>query len=226
MVIYTNVWTVDSSATRSTYGSIAYYTEKNFDAVAVFTKGHASEYICASGQPKHRYLMDTNGLHVEDTYIYANTPNGRHRFACIWPCGTSQNYPGQYCSSCGYTTSLAYAWTRSNSMATEAYTSTTDSYVYLSHEGYSPQFLNPTGYSSYNYGHFVYYLYLYLLQYHYNIRDAADMAAYYTLGNSYLPSTQLYTLRTVDPPDGPNLVLPPMSSRMHIYGNGNLGVPS
>jgi hypothetical protein len=218
---------VDSSATRSAYGNNAYYAETHYDAVAIFTKGHASEFVCGAGAPKHNYLMDTNGLHVEDNYIYPNTPNGRHRFACIWHCGTSMNYPGQVCSYCGYRTSLPYAWTHDNNMNLEAYTSTTGNYVYLAHEGYSPQFLNPTGHGNYNHAHYVYYLYLYLLQHHLNIHDAASWASYYTFGNYYLPGTTLYTLHWVDPPDPPppNPPLPGINSRMHIFGNGNLGVP-
>ena len=49
---------VDSAATRSAYGSNAYYAETHYTAATVFTKGHASEYKCNPNGPKHHYLMD------------------------------------------------------------------------------------------------------------------------------------------------------------------------
>jgi hypothetical protein len=219
---------VDSAATRSAYGSNVYYAETHYSAATVFTKGHAAEYKCNPNGPKHHYLMDTNGLHVEDDYIWSNTPYGRHRFVCTWHCGTTMDYPGTICPYCGGRTSLPYAWTHSNTMNLEAYTSSTGDYVYIGHEGYSPQFLNPTGWGNYNHAHYVYYLYLYLLQYHMNVRDAASWAAYYAFGNYYLPATQLYTLHWVDPsdPPPPNPPFPGYWSRMHIFGNGNLGLPA
>jgi hypothetical protein len=113
-------------------------------------------------------------------------------------------------------------------MNLEAYTTFTGNYVFIGHEGWSPQLLNPTGYGNNNYGVFVACLYTYLVQYGLSIYDAVSIASAYTLGSSDLTQTQLYTLTWIDPPDPPppNPAFPGMYSRMHIYGNGNLGVPS
>ena len=69
---------------------------------------------------------------------------------------------------------MPYDFTHNNGMNLDGYGGSNLSgwYVFLGFINYSPEYLTGTGYQSYNYGNFVTYFYMYLLQYHYSVNGS------------------------------------------------------
>ena len=157
----------DSSATRSQYMSSLNYAQNNYYNTVFYSKGHEWTW----GNSNHYGLCpsdyNTNGnLLVRDSYdINPNTNLGKDRFVILWHCGTAMAYPSSSDNYGSY--GMTYDFTHNNAMSTDGYGNADSGvYVFLGFIWYSPEYLTGTGYQSYNYGNFVTYFYMYLLQYH------------------------------------------------------------
>jgi len=207
-------------ATVSAYCSNTQYAESNYDKCAIFTKGHIAPWGAdqrpPSGCGDHFALLDHYGNRVRDCYeVFPNT-QGKHRFAWIWHCGTAFSYPS-WQDGDGWT-GMPYCWTRNPSMALQGYYSNTGSHVYLGFCYYSHQFRDPTGYAGHDYGYFAVRVFTYLLQYHYSVSTALDLASQDAFNQPSYTGTPLFY--------GEYIGNPSQYSFMCVYGNGQgLGVP-
>ncbi|MCW4034323.1 MAG: hypothetical protein NWF03_03050 [Candidatus Bathyarchaeota archaeon] len=211
---------VDQDAIAGRYTSNAFAVQQMHDYATVFSKGHAADGYF--GHPvKHHYLRDHYDNPMIDNSLLPYTGGGEHHFVVIWHCDTATPYPGEYCSTCGSYTGLPYSYTRTNTMSTNGYTSPDSSgYAFVGFQGYSPQFLDPTGYGNNNYANFVSYLYYCLIQYDMSLNSALREASLYTLGTYDFASTWLYQLKIGYNPFN----LMPRDTRIRILGDGYLEV--
>jgi len=209
----------DSAATQNQYASSLSYCQNNYYNTVVYSKGHEWTW----GDSNHyeiipnNYVYDTNGVKDSST-VYSNT-GASDRFAFIWHCGTAMAYPS---ASDGYGwEGMPYDFTHNNGMSTDGY-GRADSgwYVYLGFNNYSPEYLDGTGYGSNNYGSFVTYFYMYLLQYHYSVITSLNFATQAT--TQYGANFGAWPFHT-GMWEGSN---PQLWSQFVVYGNGNLGIPA
>lgn len=213
----------DSYATANEYTSDLSYAQNHYYNTVVYSKGHEWTW---GGSSNHYELVannynpsgDQNGVR-DSTMVYPNT-GASDRFIVLWHCGTAMAYPSSY-DSLGWE-GMPYCFTHNNAMNTDGY-SHPDSgvYVFMGFIWYSPEYLTGTGYGSNNYGAFVTYLYMYLLQYHYTVNQALNAASSATLGYSSFGSAPLHTgMYEGDPQMGYHW------SYFDIYGDGNLKIPN
>jgi hypothetical protein len=127
---------------------------------------------------------------------------------------------------------MPFAWTGTNSMSTNGYSSPDyGSYCYIGWENISPFMINPTGYNGKSYKHFPYYFYRYALGIdngptHHTIKQSLDYASSIACGYLYdFDDTVLYSGEWVyqdaegDDYDGW------WYRRMRVFGNSNLNLP-
>jgi hypothetical protein len=194
------------------------YCQSNYYNTVVYSKGHEWTW----GNSNHYQLIpndynsgQNNG--VKDSYdIYPNTNLGTDRFVVLWHCGTAMAYPSSQDSYGWY--GMPYDFTHNNGMNLDGYGGSNLSgwYVFLGFINYSPEYLTGTGYQSYNYGNFVTYFYMYLLQYHYSVNGALDAATRATTQYGSFGAWPFHT----------GMYVNGLWSKCWVYGNGNLGIPS
>ena len=209
------VYCVDTAVTRNNVGFYADYCEDYYDYTAVFFKGHGGISQCQNWQ-YHYNLIDTYNGSINDTVIISgNTTQNEHDFVFLWACRTS-DIRGSDCA-CGYARGMPYAWTHDSDLAPDGYHSPdTDDEVFLGFVNGSPDFTRSTGYDNYYYRDFAVAFYKYLLRDGESVNDALDSASQETIGYSSFSVTEL--------DDG--YYVQGVLSRMRIYGNGNLGLPT
>jgi hypothetical protein len=214
----------DSAASQNQYISSLNYAQNNSYNTVVYSKGH--EVPWGNGNYYELYPNDynpniDNGV-KDSTNVYPNTGSS-DRFVVLWHCGTAMSYYSTYNSNYGWD-GMAYDFTHDNSMSKDGYGSHDPGvYVFIGFINYSEEYLSPTNYGSYNYGDFVSYFYMYLLQGHDTVNKALDYATAAVTQNQ-ITTFGCWSFHTGQNEGGNGL--PICWSQCVVYGDGNLNVPA
>lgn len=204
------------------------YCESNYDFTTVFYKGDAY-YMNLTHPHNHTLLYDDDGPignftdWIFDYDIYDKLSSCTHDFVFLWACGTA-NWIGGFTED--YSWGMAASWFNTTDLSEDGYDDPDPGFnVFIGFENFSKPFLEPTNYSSFDYGNFASYFYYYALVYNQtaggrnSINDALNFAALDTMGKSF-SQTILYGGYTYTHTDNST-----WQSRMRIFGNGNITIP-
>ncbi len=229
--------------------------QANFEFTTVFYKGHTGRYFqseymgypgnatwCPLCNNDHYAIYDceggstnyagSTGDGILDNAVYNSMVDFKHGFVFLWTCFLSNNKGGL---DDGHEYGMPYAWMGSimNSMNDNgyAYPDSTDRCL-ICFQNDSMPFVNATHkIAGWNYGHFAYKFYEYLLYYHYSIKGALDFAAVDTCvekgGTTSAQSfadTEFY--KGYDYTWVLNGVTIHDNSSMRVFGDGNAKIPS
>jgi hypothetical protein len=171
--------------------------ERYYDFSTVFYKGHtwpAGHNCDVPGcQLEHNRIHDDEGTVFNDlikdyeidntvsSVIAAVGKHSTHDFVFLWTCGLANpdpKYIGVFNED--HSSSFLPSWMHINpwSLNTDGYHGTPDysDHIFISFDGVSIWYKTPA-YGSYNYGHWVYYFYYYLLNQGYTVKAALDQAS-------------------------------------------------
>ena len=113
---------------------------------------------------------------------------------------------------------MCYCWEKITGLSDDGYADPDISQnVFLGYNWSSPNFNQGTGHYSYDYGDFVTYFYMYLLQYGKTVNQALDSASWDTCGEWYFSGTDLYKGL---------MGLENTITALKLFGNGNNELPT
>jgi hypothetical protein len=229
-------WGSDTQPTN-VYDS-AYYSERYYDYSLVFYKGHVWGPSNNCNDPNCQLLHygehDNEGIDdpIKDYYVSYNTYHGKdagnkfsgtHDFVFIWNCGLgADGTVGVYNQDHSSGLLAGYMNLDPDTLSDDAYGSPDNSdHVFIGFEWLSKWYEDPTLNPTYNYGHFAYQFYNYLLQ-GYTVNDALDMAAFFV---SYGITPYLHCELKIgyDAWNPNNEAFEP--SAMRVWGDGNHIIP-
>ncbi|MCW4002992.1 MAG: hypothetical protein NWE95_03650 [Candidatus Bathyarchaeota archaeon] len=226
----------------STVYSTTATSERYYDFSTVFYKGHTwpAGYNCDKPgcQLNHTRIYDDEGNVFDDLikdYEIFNTVNytihdvakhATHDFLFLWTCGLANSsacwigvFNGEH--SAGFLPSWMYLnpWSLNN----DGYHGAPDysDHIFISFEGVSIWYRTPASNPNFNYAHWVYLFYYYLLTEGYTVKAALDQASRDTHNNNDFDNCPLdnwYWLPV--PPNGESV-----PGRMRIWGDVTIRLP-
>ncbi len=206
------------SPSSNTVGSVADSCEDNYDYTAVLYYGHGQNEWC--GTNLHHYLMVSDTEKITDRFtLYGNTSQSEHDFVFLWACKTG-NQRGYWCSGCSKPYGFPYTWLYDSYQSSDGYDSPdTDDEVFLGWYMGSPGYTNSTGYSSFDYGHFIEKFYYYILSDNQSVIQALNSATDDTIGDDSFNVTDIHI-------DNDGIDVHGYTTWLVVYGNGNKGLPT
>jgi hypothetical protein len=206
--------------------------DQEFSFNTLFYKGHTRNgTIVTNHNGTNHYTIYgyTNNTYdqIYDTDIYASIVNHQFYFVFLWTCQCG-NEKGGWNATSQQPWGMPYAFMGSavNDMSEDGYTNSSDDAdrCFISFQHTSMNFYNRTGYSGgYQYAHFVYEFYQYLLDGH-TVNDAINSASINTCGSDFedceLNTGYVFTTYFEDRPPYPDA-----DCRLRIFGDGNMVIP-
>ncbi|MBT0159231.1 DUF2341 domain-containing protein [Candidatus Bathyarchaeota archaeon A05DMB-2] len=211
-----------------------YDTERNYDYTTVFYKGHIYP-DCGCEVPNcpftHYGIYDNETDAIKDWSIYENLNRINTGFLFLWACGHgAASLEGGY--SGGHSWGMIASWMGTLDLVFDGYAnSDASNRCFISFENVSINFIEPTEYDSWNYGHFAFLFYYYALSGGvFSIKNALDLAAEDTHGGNSFGNCQLYTGYERDnpvyDPEHPEWGPPTLWCYMRVWGDTDHVIPS
>jgi hypothetical protein len=229
-VISTNL----ATETTNTYSTVFYKGH-----IALFGTGSCSFSGCAlahygvwsqygTQHPGYTAIADYNvDSSVKTGMGAANKKASTHDLIFIWACGHANvNYVGQYNSQ--HSSGLLSSWMQidSNTLSNNGYTNPDYSdHVFIGFDWLSKWYTEQAANPYYNYGHWAYYFYKYLLEDGFTVKGALDQATIMTHSNLNFGQSTLYTGYWAWNVNANNGAGGWEWSSMHVWGDGYARLP-